>query len=414
MQNLVLIHLESLNLMNYRMNRELFPNLYRLENNSLSFEKYFSSATSTLMVIGDLLYGGLEQYEQCESLDYIPEEYPFQSSLFDELKSRGYATNIFIYPGGGDRESAERRHIAGFQNEMILISEYQEYLRALEKAMCKNRPFALMACNYGSNLSLNYYMRNSQHISGISRWKNGYQFIDQCVQDIWEILEKKDLLQNTTVIFYGDHGDEYWQHDFRGGLTHAIEPYARLTWTPMWVYDSRLKAGEFRRLTSTIDIRKIAEYLLDFNHKAIKVEDRWKRRYILSRSAYAAQPVRETTFNKAYSLTDGKYLMLVSTRGMELYDVEMDPECHNNFLEFFYFEDDVLRYNSKLDRNLSFHYQEFMDEKTIRELRQKFYFFRQRLKQEVKHLYVAAGREVNLCEMNFEKISEKRSFGNCQ
>ena len=407
MRNLVLIHLESLNLMNYRMNKELFPTLQQLEKKSMSFQKYFSTATSTLRVIGDLLFGGLEQYEQCESLDFIPEEYPYQSSLFDELKGRGYETNIYIYPDGGDRESAERRHIAGFENEMVLITQYQEYLEALEAAMCEDKPFALMACNYISNLALNQHIQNSHCISGIYKWKRGYQYMDQCVQDIWDILERKHLLQNTTVIFYGDHGDEYWQHDLRGGLTHATEPYARLVWTPMWIYDNRLQAKETVRLTSTIDLKNIIEYLLDGSPEEIIIEKCRERHYALSRSAYAAQPVRETTFNKGYSLTDGKYFMLVSSRGLELYNIEMDPECQNNFLNFFILEDETLRYNLELDKNLNFHYRDFMDEKSIRELRQKFYFFQEKLKQEVTRLYAAAGRKEKMCEMNFGKICGK-------
>lgn len=414
MRNLVLIHLESLNLMNYRMNRNLFPMLRGLEKKSLSFNKYFSTATSTLMVIGDLLYGGLEQYECCESLDDIPEKYLYQSSLFDDLKRRGYETNIYIYPNGGDRESAERRHIAGFDNEMILITDYLDYLDALGSAMCEDKPFALMACNYISNLALNHYTQNSLYSSGIRRWKRGYQFMDQCVQDIWALLEKKKLLQNTTVIFYGDHGDEYWQHDFRGGLTHAIEPYARLTWTPMWIYDSRLQPGETNRLMSTIDIRIIAEYLLDNSGEIIDIDNGCERKYAVSRSAYATQPVREVTFNKAYSLTDGKYFMLVNVKGLEFYDIEMDPECQNNLLELFLLENGELKYNFALDNVLGFHYKDFMNEKSIRELRQKFYFYQEKLHKEVEKLYLAAGRKDYACEMNFGKICEKRVRRNFQ
>lgn len=404
MRNLVIIHLESLNLMNYRMNRDKFEMLRKIEKKSLSFNKYFSTATSTLMIIGDLLYGGLEQFEQCESLDYVPKKYIYESSLFDDLKEKGYETNIFIYPEGADRESAEERHIAGFQNKMVLIRNYDEYLSSLESAMYEDCPFALMACNYISNISLNCYAPNSQYVSGIQRWENGYSFMDKCVDDLWKLLEQKNLLHNTTVLFYGDHGDDFWQHSFHGGLTHAIEPYARLIWTPFWIYDGRLDKGETNKLTSTIDLAGIIKYLLFAEQEQINIDSCYERRYVLSRGAYSAQPSRKETFNKAYSLTDGKYFMLVSTYGLELYDIEMDPECQNNFLDFFVLDNQDLKFDDELNQKLTFHYDHFMNGQEIRHLKQKFYFYRARLKTEVKKLYTVIGRESIVNEMNFEQI----------
>ena len=117
-KNLLLVHLESLNVLNYRMNPELFPALREIEKQCMVFDHYYSTATSTLMAIGDLLYGGMKIYEVCDSLDFIPKEYCYSSSLFDDLKEQGYHTGIYIYFDGADHESAEKRHLAGFHNRM--------------------------------------------------------------------------------------------------------------------------------------------------------------------------------------------------------------------------------------------------------------------------------------------------------
>ena len=69
MRNLLIMHLESLNRNNFLLNRDLFPFLCEIERQSVSFQKYFSTATSTLMAIGDILYGGMDQYETSETLD---------------------------------------------------------------------------------------------------------------------------------------------------------------------------------------------------------------------------------------------------------------------------------------------------------------------------------------------------------
>ena len=39
------------------------------------------------------------------------------------------------------------------------------------------------------------------------------------------ILGRKGLLDNTTVVMFGDHGDDFWTHGFKGlSLIHISEP----------------------------------------------------------------------------------------------------------------------------------------------------------------------------------------------
>ena len=80
-RNLILVHLESLNNVLYRMNPSFFPTIRKIEADSVFFSRYFSTATSTLMVLADIFYGGMEQYEQCTSLEDIPQNYIYSSSL---------------------------------------------------------------------------------------------------------------------------------------------------------------------------------------------------------------------------------------------------------------------------------------------------------------------------------------------
>ena len=324
------------------------------------FSRYFSTATSTLMVLADIFYGGMEQYEQCTSLEYIPQNYIYSSSLFDDLKKQGYHTGLFIYPDGGDRESAEERHIAGFQNEMVLKQDYNEYLESIE-SLIGQEPFAIAACNYISNLALNRYvdLANEDLLTGTEKWRAGYETLDKCVGDIFRILEQKNVLDNTTVILYGDHGDDYWGHGLHMGLAHAIEPYSTLIHTPFMIYDKRMESGERRELLSAVDIRKIVEGLICAGSEAnLQLQD---RKLAVSRNSYAAQPLRNESFKKAYSVTDGKWLLLVSSDGLEMYDIEMDPACMNNFLDAFLWDGTSLQSNEKNIEQQRFHYRGFMN-----------------------------------------------------
>lgn len=405
MKNLLLIHLESLNYINYRLNRGMFPTLYRLESSGMVFDRYYSTATSTLMVIGDLLYGGMEQYEQCTSMDYIPEEYPYTSSLFDDLKSQGYHTSLFVHPDGNDRISAEKRHIAGFQNEMILKKKYSAFLQALEEGM-EHFPFALMACNYISNLAFNGCTDYSKYDQDMTPWEIGYRNLDSFVKDIMDILERHNLCDSTLVVLYGDHGDDYWTHGWHQGRAHGVEPNELLIHTPLFVIDfSSIKERITNQLITTTDLRKM---IYDIIVNNVTLENAIpKHSFVFSRNEYAAQPVRRESFNKAYSVSDGHYLLMVSAGGLELYDVYMDSGCHNNLLRLFIFENNYLTENADLQTMIHAQLSDYMKSRTKRILRQRFYVLLEQLYSKVLELYEAGhlSEEQMKSEMGFSNIN---------
>lgn len=400
MKNLMMIHLESLNYQLFMTFPEVFKEINTVKNEGLFFNHYFSTATSTLMVVGDIVYGGKEQYEVCSSLDYVPTEYYYDSSMFDDLKKKGYQTGIFVYPNGGDRESAEERHIAGFQNEMMLKPDYDELMASIDQ-LITDEPFAVWVCNYISNLTINCYVDKADILDGTDKWKRGYEHLDQCVGDIMNLLKKKNQLENTVIILYGDHGDDFWGHGMHGGLTHAIEPYATLIHTPMIILDQDTEKGLDESLLCATDLKQIILEKLGLeSSKDIKNE------YIIARSSYVAQPVRRETFNKAYSITDGKFLMMVSNYGLEFYDIEIDFQCSFNFLELFLLDGKLIRYDIGNNRNLRFHYLDFMNDREIARIRQMAYYFRKSLYDETLKLYeIAAKSEQDmLAELSFYKI----------
>lgn len=401
MKNLMMIHLESLNYQLFMSFPELFVEIHKAKQEGMFFNHYFSTATSTLMAVGDIVYGGKEQYEACTSLDDIPKSYFYEESLFDELKQKGYKTGLFVYPDGGDRESAEKRHIAGFQNEMVLKPDYDEFLSSID-ALVTDEPFAVMACNYISNISINRYADKSNIQDGTGRWRMGYECLDRCVGDIMNIVRVKKQLENTCVILYGDHGDDLWGHGMHGGLTHAIEPLATLIHTPLIILDGDTGKGLDVSLICATDLR----YLIYEKLGIGKIKKPMNHKYITSRSSYAAQPVRKETFHKAYSITDGKFLLLVSSYGLELYDIEMDSQCCFNFLELFCMEEELIRYNAERNETLRFHYVDFMTDREIARLRQTVYYLRKQLYDDTLRLYEVAGRtEQSMTqEMNFFKI----------
>lgn len=397
MKNLILMHLESLNKLNYDLNRDFYPFLHKFEKECVISEKYYSTATSTLMVLSDIMYGCMEQFESCKSLQDIPKNYNVKQSLFDCLKKEGYDTNIFIYPESGDVKSSERRHFLGFDVETTITESYSKFFDLIDNSLNSER-FALLICPTISNLSINHHIDITDYNLWETNWEIGYRFLDRICERVVDLLRKKNKLDDTVIIFYGDHGDDYWGHGMHRGLTHAIEPNNLLIHTPFFIWNSNKKFEIENGLIQSSDLRGISMQLL--KEERIEIN----RHYIISRNEYAAQNIRIDSFNKAYSICDGRYNMIVSNYGLELYDTVMDPACTNNLLKFFVLDKEILKFH--YDSNLGYHYGMFFNSRQQRIIRVKFYTLCRQLKEEVLKLYSSANLTESdmLAEMKFDQI----------
>lgn len=402
-KNVILIHLESVNNLIYRMNPQLFPNIMRIEKEGLSFHKYFSTATSTFMVISDLLYGGLDQYEGCHELEEKPETFCYESGLMDDFYDKGYQVNTFNYPFFELPQLREHR-IFGRNMEQKEFESYNEFFHAFHSGMIVQNKYCILINNSLSNISCHRYVSPGNRRTGTRRWESGYRSLDDMVGSVFQILRDTGQEENTIVVMYGDHGDDLWGHGYHAGLTHAIEPTAPLIHTPLIIWEKGRYCGETsNRLTSTVDIRQMIERMVQGERPDTDSECR----FVYARNAFAAQPVREGAFHKGYSITDGKLLLLVSSRGLEMYDVEMDPACNFNMLHMFDMEEDRIVFREEEAAGLRFHFADFMDNNQKRYIRQKFYNLRPHLYRYVVERYLAGKRsEAEMKrEMCFDKIN---------
>lgn len=401
-KNIILLHLESLNNIIYRMNPQFFPNIMRIEQEGLSFHKYFSTATSTWMVISDLLYGGLNQYESCHKLEEKPETFCYESGLLDDFYEKGYQVGAFNHPFFELSEMREQL-LFGRCVEQNAYTSYSEFFNAFKEVMTSRNKYCILISNFLSNFSCHSYLIPGYRRTGRKRWEDGYRCLDDMVGEVFQILKETGQEENTVVVLYGDHGDDFWGRGYRGGLTHAIEPTAPLIHTPLIIWEKGMYCGQISsKLICTTDIRNLIERVIEGEQP----ENSLEHNYVYARNAFAAQPVREGTFNKGYSITDGKILLMVSSHGLEMYDVEMDPSCKFNILNLFEFEQDRIVFKEKELAGLRFHFTEFMDDNQKRYIRQKFYHMRPHLYRYVAGRYAAGKRsedEMN-AEMHFNKI----------
>lgn len=407
-KNVILIHLESVNNLIYRMNPQLFPNIMCIEKEGLSFHKYFSTATSTFMVISDLLYGGLDQYEGCHILEEKPKTFCYSASLLDDFYHKGYQVGAFIHPFFELPQM--REHLLFGRNvEQRAYVSYSDFSHAFQTVMEGHNKYCILISNFLSNLAENRYVAPEDRRTGTKRWEDGYRCLDDMVGSVFRILRDSGQEENTIVIMYGDHGDDFWGHGYHAGLTHAIEPTAPLIHTPLIIWEKGRYFGETsNRLTSTTDIRQMIERMVRGERSEIDLECS----LVYARNTFAAQPVREGSFNKGYSITDGKILLLVTSQGLEMYDVEMDPACNFNMLYMFEMDGDGITFQEENAAGLRFHFAEFMDENQKRYIRQKFYYLWPHLYQYVVERYRAGKRSETEMkrEMCFNEINHNMNL----
>lgn len=382
MKNLVFMHLESLNKLNYRVNAERYPFLHRFEQRCNRYPHYYSTATSTLMVLSDLQYGSMLLFEACKSLGDVPEQLSEEKSLFDVLLEEGYTARVLVYPSSGDISGAEKRHFLGKNISAEEIPEYDRYLHEIDKTFDEDK-FALHIVPTISNVAENRVVDISGN-DGLTCWDEGYNELNSICEHVVEKLDELGKLDDTVIVFYGDHGDDYWGHGLHGGLTHAIEPNNLMISTPLFIWEGKDTVPKVKNeVIQTSDLRVLATNLLRGKEYSST------RRYAFSRNEYAAQEVRKETFNKGYAVADNRYLLLVTALGLEMYDIIMDPACMTNLLKFYDYKCGILSFNIRKN-DFKYHIESFWNSRQKRIIRESFYKMHTVLLEEISRVYSSA------------------------
>jgi len=87
-RNLLIFHLESVAIQRFAAFAHAFPNVRRMFAEALVFDRFFASATSTVMVISYLFYANDFEFDSSSRFEgMLPEQN--NPHLFDLLQQRG-------------------------------------------------------------------------------------------------------------------------------------------------------------------------------------------------------------------------------------------------------------------------------------------------------------------------------------
>jgi hypothetical protein len=338
MKNLVILHLESISRQRLAGFGSAFPNVCRLMREALVFDNFFSSATSTLMVVSYLFCANDFEFDTVTEFEGMR---PQQNNrnLFSVLQGRGYHANLIClnafhatHPATLRAWSDDLPPVWGTNDFPSLFARFDE--------LTDTQPFAIYVCDLVTHID--HSLALAPYSSGLTdQIRRACAVADDAVGEMLSMLERKGLLDNTTFVVYGDHGDDFWTHGFKEGMVHATEPYTGITWTPLAIRDPDLAAGANDNLASTIDIGPTCLALLGideptaFPHSGTNLLE-GIRDHVFSQNFNANQPDNTALgIAQAFAVIDKTYALLASSRGLELYAYRLDPGNHCNLLHFF-------------------------------------------------------------------------------
>ena len=338
MKNLLILHLESITQQRLAAFGPSFPNTKRLMQDALVFDNFFSSATSTLMAVSSLFYGN--DFEFDSATQFVGMQPAANNrNLFSVLNGHGYNTDLISLSAFHATDQTQLAAWPDCLSPLWCTNDFPTLFDRFDK-LTDSPPFAIYVWDLVTHIE--HSLALAPFSSGLTdQIRRACRVADDAVGEMVAILERKGMLNNTTIVIYGDHGDDYWTHGFKGGMIHATEPYTQITWTPLAIRDPALIPGTNAGLASTIDIAPTCLALLgidepnEFVHSGVNLLTQAPE-FAFSQNFTANQPDNQALgIVKAFSVIDDTYILVVSSRGLEMYAYHLDPGNHCNLLHFF-------------------------------------------------------------------------------
>ena len=337
MKNLLVIHLESITRGRLAAFGSSFPHTRRLMREALVFDRFFSSATSTLMVVTYLFHANDFEFDAAARFEGMR---PAGNNrhLFSILRDRGYASHLLCLNAF---ESLRATRLASWPDDLPAFGT-QDFptLQARFDAVTDAKPFAVYVWDLITHIE--HSLALAPYASGLTdQVSRACAIADEAIGTMLATLERKGRLADTVVVLYGDHGDDFWTHGFKAGMVHGTEPYTDVTWTPLAIAAPGVAPGTSHRLTSTIDVAPTCLALLGIDERP-PFPDSGSNALAATRDVAFAQNFTANQPDdpalgivKAFAAADDTYNLVASSRGLELYAYRLDPGNHCNLLDFF-------------------------------------------------------------------------------
>ena len=332
--------------------RLVTPTWHRLMKHSFIAENHYAnyplSANAMLAVFSSI-------YAQCSKIPAI-QEYPDLgiSTLPEILKSHGYRTflvhngmlayagqDLFLRNRGFDRIREYRdlkkppftEWVGWGLDERVMIKPALEFIRegngepffAAFFPVNPHHPYPIPHDKFRITEPVpehaDYKTRNWMN------YINSLHYADAALGSLIKALDSERLLKNTLLFLFADHGEAFYQH--KRNYNHPLYIYEENVHVPFLIYNRDIfpHPVRYRGITRHIDI---LPSLLDI----LNIECPHETEGVALFSPHREQlSLLHTTWKDEYmGVRDGqwKYICRIKDMSEELYDLESDPEEHNN------------------------------------------------------------------------------------
>lgn len=343
-ENLILVHLESFSSLLWKRFASELPYLNEIYNKAERYSSVFVASTSTDMARINLFMASDSAYDKYAKFPGHGEvDFSRMPNLLTRLREHGYSAYGISYE---DYVNPETKYMLDWkiwpqdlkaEFEYILTEkQLQERIEYISSRPA-GRPFVLYFQNLFSHIQYGYELKKNA-LTFADALSKGYRYVDSILKKIMTILKENGQGENTLFVFYGDHGDEYWWHEYNPLLAHGLLPYSTQIHVPFFFYQAGCSEKTEERLFSVTECAELILKKLGIDSSGFSpgniVPDSEIGKIVFAQNLFLNQPVRHL-WNRGFSAVSARYLLLASNRGLALYDWRADPENHCNLLWFF-------------------------------------------------------------------------------
>ena len=307
-KNVIVIMMESVN--DIFINKDLYPNFYRLLNNGFYYKNNYSPRNSCSTGNNELsgMIGLYSIYSECTANSYSDNIYP--ESIFNLFKNKGYkVTSMHDYT----EQYYQRRkiHTNVGSEKYYDVDDLKMTYNTREETWASDEEFMTKVVDilnnykkndkfmtwlttvtshqpYGDSLYGNKYLnlleneKYKNYDIKVKRYMSKLKVLDNGLGILLDGLDKQGKLDNTVIVLFGDH----YPYGISKNLLEPAIPYSveekyELERVPLVIWSNDIEATTFNQYTSYINLVPTLANLfnLDYDSRYYVGEDLFSNNY---------------------------------------------------------------------------------------------------------------------------------------
>ena len=371
--NVIIIILDAAgakHLPTYGYQRKTTPNVEKLAQEGVQFEKAYCQAVYTLASTATLM-SGLDPYTHrvVDNRLKLPEK---TVTLAERFSNSGYYTGSIIANGNASatygmaqgfqvvREVYNEPNYTGWGSD--ITKRFTQWLRKLKH----DRPFFAYVHyrephgpfnppesfkNYFRDPNYTRFKDASDEVRRKLRtgelvetqadrdfikasYDENLRYGDFEVGRVIEELKQLGMYDRTILIITADHGEAFWEHNFQGHNSQLYEESVHIPLIVKLTSASGIRGKRVKAAVGTVDIYPALVDLLQLSRKSWDVDGKSFVPYLAVEESNNLPILCQTIKEQAFSYTEGnyKYIYHRADGSEELYDLKADPEERKNMI----------------------------------------------------------------------------------